>query len=49
MMYGIEWAKYSQAKNKTTNLIRKSKRNIFARKLMKTKEIQEVFGRHYEH
>ena len=48
-MYGIDWANYSQAKNKTTNLIRKSKRNIFARKLMKTKEIQEVFGRHYEH
>ena len=45
----VDWANYSQAKNKTSNLIRKSKENIFARKLMKTRETQEVFGRHYEH
>ena len=33
-MYGIEWAKYyTQAKNKTTNLIRKSKRKYFREKI----------------
>ena len=40
--------KPAQAKNKTTKLIRKSKRNFFARKLMKTKDTQDVFGRDYE-
>ena len=36
-MYGIEWANYSQAKNKTTNLIRKSKRKYFREKIDENK------------
>ena len=36
-MYGIDWANYSQAKNKTTNLIRKSKRKYFREKIYENK------------
>ena len=36
-MYSIDWANYSQAKNKTTNLIRKSKRKYFREKIDENK------------